>query len=64
MGKAEAWFFSYQVSHGTIFCKEFCEEICRRFIEADNSKFNLISEFKKLEQKGTIHKYLEKFAEY
>ncbi|XP_070018003.1 uncharacterized protein [Nicotiana sylvestris] len=63
VGKAEAWFFSYQVSHGTISWKDFCEEICRRFVEGYNSKFNLIGEFKKLEQKGTINEYLEKFEE-
>ncbi|OIT40660.1 hypothetical protein A4A49_13758 [Nicotiana attenuata] len=41
-----------------------CSWLRRRFVEADNSKFNLIGEFKKLEQKGTVYnEYLEKFEE-
>lgn len=49
VGKAEAWFFSYQVSRGTISWKDFCEKICRKLLEVDNRKFNLIGELNKLE---------------
>ncbi|OIT06806.1 hypothetical protein A4A49_61651, partial [Nicotiana attenuata] len=41
-GRAEAWYFSYQLSKGNVRWPEFCEEICKRFQDADNSKFNLI----------------------
>nr|XP_016449252.1 PREDICTED: uncharacterized protein LOC107774272 [Nicotiana tabacum] len=62
-GKAEAWFFSYHVSKGVIKWHEFTEEICKRFEGASNSKFNLIGEFKKVEQKGTVDEYLERFED-
>lgn len=62
-GKAEAWFFSYHISKGNVKWNEFTEEICKRFDNASNSKFNLVGEFKKIEQKGTVNEYLEKFEE-
>ncbi|XP_060178154.1 uncharacterized protein LOC132608099 [Lycium barbarum] len=62
-GKAESWFFSYHVSKGRVSWSEFTEEICKRFEGSENSKLNLIREFKKIEQKGTVDEYLEKFEE-
>ncbi|OIT03430.1 hypothetical protein A4A49_57614, partial [Nicotiana attenuata] len=44
-------------------CERYFQYNQVRFVEAYNSKFNLIGEFKKLEQKGTINEYLEKFEE-
>ncbi|OIT08230.1 hypothetical protein A4A49_40265 [Nicotiana attenuata] len=35
-GRAEAWYFSYQLSKGNVRWPELCEEICRRFQDADN----------------------------
>lgn len=62
-GRVEAWYFSYQLSKGNVRWPEFCEKICKRFQDADNSRFNLIGEFKKMEHKGTINEYLEKFED-
>lgn len=42
---------------------KFTEEIYKRFKGASNSKFNLVEEYKKVEQKGTVDKYLEKFKD-
>lgn len=39
------------------------EEICKRFRESDNSNLNLLGEFKKIEQKGSVNEYLEKFED-
>lgn len=62
-GRTKAWYFSYQLSQGNVRWPEFCEEICKRFQDADNNKFNLIGEFKKIQQRGTINEYLEKFED-
>lgn len=62
-GKAESWFFSYHVSKGIVRWADFATEICNRFQWASNSKLNLIGEFKNIEQKGTVEKYLEEFEE-
>ncbi|XP_059315449.1 uncharacterized protein LOC132066077 [Lycium ferocissimum] len=35
----------------------------KRFEDADNSRLNLVREFKKLEQTGTVNEYLEKFED-
>lgn len=62
-GRAEAWYFSYQLSKGRVSWQDFHEELYKRFQDAENSKFNLIGEFKKIEQKGTVNEYLEKFED-
>lgn len=62
-GRAEAWYFSYQLSKEHVSWQEFCEELCRRFQDAENSKFNVTGEFKNIKQKGTVNEYLEKFEE-
>ncbi|PHU01203.1 hypothetical protein BC332_30990 [Capsicum chinense] len=62
-GKAESWHFSYHINRGIVRWETFTEEICKRFEVSDNSKINLIGEFKKIEQKGTVDEYLEKFEE-
>ncbi|XP_019252808.1 PREDICTED: uncharacterized protein LOC109231614 [Nicotiana attenuata] len=62
-GKAEPWYFSYHISKGVVRWSEFTTEICSRFEGASNRKLNLIGEFKKIEQTGTVDEYLEKFEE-
>lgn len=61
--KAEYYFFSYYVSKDTVSWKEFNEEICKCFKGADNSKINLVREFKKILQTGAVNEYWKKSEE-
>ncbi|XP_075092058.1 uncharacterized protein LOC142172173 [Nicotiana tabacum] len=62
-GRTESWFFSYQLSRGMVRWPDFVDEICKRFNDSDNSHLNLIEKFKRIEQKGTVIEYLEKFED-
>ncbi|XP_019227493.1 PREDICTED: uncharacterized protein LOC109208797 [Nicotiana attenuata] len=62
-GRAEEWYFSYQLSRGTVRWGEFTEEICKRFNDADNSNLNLLGRFKRVEQNGSVNEYLERFED-
>lgn len=53
-GKFKARYFSYQLSKGNVSWQEFYEELCRRFQDTNNSRFNLIGEFKMIEQKAQL----------
>ncbi|XP_070022199.1 uncharacterized protein [Nicotiana sylvestris] len=61
--KTAFWFFSYHISKGIVRWLDFTTEICSRFEGASNSKLNLIGEFKKIKQTGSVDEYLEKFEE-
>ncbi|XP_019228862.1 PREDICTED: uncharacterized protein LOC109209954 [Nicotiana attenuata] len=62
-GRAESWYFSYQLSRGIVRWSDFIEEICKRFNDSDNSNLKLLGEFKRVEQKGTVNEYLERFED-
>lgn len=42
---------------------DFVEEICKRFNDSENSHLNLLGKFKRIEQRGTVNEYLEKFED-
>lgn len=54
-GRAESWYFSFHLSKSVVKWGEFVEEICKRFSDSINSTMNLLGEFKKLEQTGTVN---------
>lgn len=62
-GKAESWYFSYQVSRCVVRWPDIVEEIWKRFNDLDNSNLNLLGRFKRIEQVGSVTEYLEKFED-
>ncbi|GMI90521.1 hypothetical protein HRI_002721400 [Hibiscus trionum] len=60
-GKAETWFDSYILQKHRISWHEFTANLCHRF--SDREYMDVIDEFNKLIQKGTVEEYQDKFEE-
>lgn len=58
-GRAESWYFSYQVSKRIVRWPDVVEEMCKRFNNSVNSNLNLLWKFKRIEQIGTVNEYLK-----
>ncbi|KAE8726097.1 Laccase-6 [Hibiscus syriacus] len=60
-GKAEIWFDGYIMKKHHVTWHEFEADICHRF--SDRSFCDIVEEFTKLTQKGSVEDYQEKFEE-
>ncbi|KAE8661535.1 hypothetical protein F3Y22_tig00113725pilonHSYRG00880 [Hibiscus syriacus] len=59
MGKAETWFDGYIIQKHRVTWHEFEADLCHRFCDRNYS--DIIEEFNKLMQKGSVEEYQEKF---
>lgn len=60
-GKADTWFYDYQESNLSFSWDHFVLEVCSHFLEVGHE--NIIGEFNKLNQIGTVEEYQEQFEE-
>ncbi|XP_027122021.1 uncharacterized protein [Coffea arabica] len=60
-GRADNWFQGVKLVRQGLSWGEFCEILCERF-SGSNSR-DVMDEFNKLQQRGTVEKYEEKFEE-
>ncbi|KAL4319829.1 hypothetical protein GQ457_18G007350 [Hibiscus cannabinus] len=60
-GKAETWFDGYVMQKHRLSWHEFTTDLCHRF--SDRTDIDVIEEFNKLIQKGSVEEYQEKFEE-
>ena len=60
-GKADNWFQGVKLERPRMSWSEFCELLCERF--AGKWSRDVVEEFNKLQQKGTVEEYEEKFEE-
>ncbi|XP_038995777.1 uncharacterized protein LOC120120131 [Hibiscus syriacus] len=61
VGKAETWFDEYIMQKYRVTWHEFEADLCHRFCDRNYS--DIIEEFNKLMQKGSVEEYQEKFEE-
>ena len=54
-GKAEVWFDGYILQKQIVTWQDFATDLCQRF--SDKTYSDIIEEFNKLSQKGTIDDY-------
>ncbi|XP_074297152.1 uncharacterized protein LOC141627838 [Silene latifolia] len=59
VGKAEAWVHSYMSMRPNVDWEDFVLDLCARFKE--NLGSNVVEEFNKLQQTGTLEEYLDNF---
>nr|XP_009765059.1 PREDICTED: uncharacterized protein LOC104216648 [Nicotiana sylvestris] len=62
-GRDESWYFSYQLSNRIVRCPDFVEEICRSYNKFNSSNLKLLEKFKRVEQRGSVNEYLERFED-
>ena len=60
-GRADVWYHDYQESNATITWDQFMLDVCNRFLEGGHD--NIIGEFNKLRQTGSVEEYHESFEE-
>ena len=58
-GKADTWFHDYQESNDPFSWDQFVIDVSARFLEVGHD--NIVGEFNKLVQKGTVEEYQENF---
>ncbi|KAL4297353.1 hypothetical protein GQ457_12G009450 [Hibiscus cannabinus] len=61
VGRAESWFDGYIMQKPRILWPEFATDLCLRF--CDKASTDIIEEFNKLTQTGSVEQYQEKFEE-
>lgn len=60
-GKADNWFQGVKLERPNLSWTDFCELLCARF--ASKASRDVVEEFNKLQQKGTVEEYEKKFEE-
>ena len=61
-GKADNWFQEVKLARPGMSWEKFSELLCERF--SGKGSLDIVEEFNKLQQKGTVEEYEEKFEEF